>query len=680
MFACFNRTLRVRNARDSGQLLVFSPTFRNPAPLPTTPKEEKAEADMESSGNDSEVSSKTGRNGIGSDKNDVVGKRSPCDLEVEVNKQASEKSQVSLLTSHSNTHNEQISQELKNLRETISKLVDRKSDADDSQQQHLSLEAHMIRTEEILLENSKLEQRIERLKESLNEVEQNSSNEKDGLIAEKDQLQKELSRVSQEAQSHIDALAETRAHMNSKLQESQTQQDELSEQIKTLQAELDDARTRLEESKSMVLALKDDISDERTALVAEQAELRNSKLALEKDYAELKEKNAALIESLEQYENKIDMLENKLLPESEEQLMAALDKLKNSELNDAELRQQMNKLEQYVESLKEQLEQVRTEQQEEHKHFQDLNEESSTAFEHMKNDMEQKDATIEELKAKLETMKSSLDSETVKLRDASEELKTTRSSMDVRATEMEQLLKNVTSELDNTTAEKEALEKKLNQMMVEMEENASFKEKVVAESNETSAANTLLQQRISKLEQELLNSQSQCEEAKQRVECFDQRETELVKKLQESDRVRRGLHNRVMQLSGNIRVYVRVRPELPGEREATKPSETKKRKHSELEDGTPFRYPGIGGHEDNKSALGADDPTKNLLVVTEPWRDRGGLSERRKKWIFGFDEIFTPDHGQDDIWEATEPLVQSAIDGYSVCLFGYGQTGSGKFV
>jgi hypothetical protein len=30
------------------------------------------------------------------------------------------------------------------------------------------------------------------------------------------------------------------------------------------------------------------------------------------------------------------------------------------------------------------------------------------------------------------------------------------------------------------------------------------------------------------------------------------------------------------------------------------------------------------------------------------------------------------------VWEATEPLVQSAIDGYNVCIFAYGQTGSGK--
>ena len=40
--------------------------------------------------------------------------------------------------------------------------------------------------------------------------------------------------------------------------------------------------------------------------------------------------------------------------------------------------------------------------------------------------------------------------------------------------------------------------------------------------------------------------------------------------------------------------------------------------------------------------------------------------------------MFSPSHDQRDVWLATEPLVQSSIDGYNVCLFAYGQTGSGK--
>jgi kinesin family member C1 len=33
---------------------------------------------------------------------------------------------------------------------------------------------------------------------------------------------------------------------------------------------------------------------------------------------------------------------------------------------------------------------------------------------------------------------------------------------------------------------------------------------------------------------------------------------------------------------------------------------------------------------------------------------------------------------QDDVYAAVSDVVQSALDGYQVCLFSYGQTGSGK--
>ncbi|RLN57168.1 hypothetical protein BBJ29_005792 [Phytophthora kernoviae] len=45
---------------------------------------------------------------------------------------------------------------------------------------------------------------------------------------------------------------------------------------------------------------------------------------------------------------------------------------------------------------------------------------------------------------------------------------------------------------------------------------------------------------------------------------------------------------------------------------------------------------------------------------------------------FAYDQVFSPAISQIQVFEDTKNLLQSAIDGYNVCIFAYGQTGSGK--
>ncbi|KAJ0047816.1 hypothetical protein Pint_15160 [Pistacia integerrima] len=93
--------------------------------------------------------------------------------------------------------------------------------------------------------------------------------------------------------------------------------------------------------------------------------------------------------------------------------------------------------------------------------------------------------------------------------------------------------------------------------------------------------------------------------------------------------------------TGNIRVYCRIRPFLPGQ--------NKKQ--------TTLEYVGENGE----------------LVVSNPIKQ--GKDAHR---LFKFNKVFGPEATQEEVFLDTQPLIRSVLDGYNVCIFAYGQTGSGK--
>ena len=674
------RASRVQKARTGGQLLVFSPTFRNPAPLPA---DEEAEL-VQDCATKTENADAVKGDAVELNESHEDSTTTPFNMEVEVPVHESEKSQLSLSTRTVavDKNAEEIKNELKCLRETLNQFVASKNSDAEVRQQQSSLELHMIRTENVLVENSKLQLKIEELEESMKENVAKAAGEKWTLNEELIQLQNKLTCVSHDAQSYLKALEEVKREFVIHSQGNSTEKEALLLQIHSLQAELEETRFRLAERESLLGALEKEHFAERKQLTDEHEDkLRNTRADFEAKILELSNSNNALKQIIVEYEAKIFSLEKSLLPESEAQLAQALSKLKRFEEDEVELRDRLSGYHQRIHEMTKDLKEAREEQEEERRNFQQLNQESSKAYDQIQRTIDEKDKVIQCLTCDIEQTSQALISATKKVQELSCELEKVQATMDTRTHDLTEMFKEVKSQLDASTKEKQQLERKLGETLEGIKENAAFiNQEVMARNNETSAANKVLTGRIEHLLQELQRSKKECDDTKTRLATFDQREVELFNKLQESDRVRRGLHNRVMQLSGNIRVYVRVRPTIPGERhEGSEVTQGhKKRKHVEMETSSPFSYPGLGGNEATKSTLGADDPTKNLLEVQEPWTDRGGLSERRKKWTFGFDSIFTPHHGQNDIWEATEPLVQSAIDGYNVTVFAYGQTGSGK--
>ncbi|XP_064399470.1 kinesin-like protein KIFC3 [Halichondria panicea] len=114
----------------------------------------------------------------------------------------------------------------------------------------------------------------------------------------------------------------------------------------------------------------------------------------------------------------------------------------------------------------------------------------------------------------------------------------------------------------------------------------------------------------------------------------------LVSKYRHEMGLRKKLHNQLVELRGNIRVFCRVRPVI-------------------AEDGTG---------------------SQAELVVIPDSDDNGVVRVRsRGTWkTFDLDRVFSIGSRQEEVFSEVKALVTSCMDGYNVCIFAYGQTGSGK--
>ena len=101
--------------------------------------------------------------------------------------------------------------------------------------------------------------------------------------------------------------------------------------------------------------------------------------------------------------------------------------------------------------------------------------------------------------------------------------------------------------------------------------------------------------------------------------------------------LRKKLHNQIEDMKGKIRVYARCRPFAQYEKEKG------------CQQCVTFK--------DDMSCL---------------------VTNGKRANEYTFDEVFRPDSKQSQIFEGVSHLVQSAVDGFNVCIFAYGQTGSGK--
>merc|ERR1719330_1635067 len=163
--------------------------------------------------------------------------------------------------------------------------------------------------------------------------------------------------------------------------------------------------------------------------------------------------------------------------------------------------------------------------------------------------------------------------------------------------------------------------------------------------NEKSAAVAENAEEMSKLNARInvLHEKLKAEEYKNEANGIASQEkvAKLEAQIREGQKERRRMHNVIQELRGNVRVFARIRPYLPGD-----------------------------GVDDDTEPFVVPKSETSLRLIDE--------TSQNQKYNFNFDRVFGPSIGQEQVFTEVSEFVQSALDGYNVCLFSYGQTGSGK--
>lgn len=140
---------------------------------------------------------------------------------------------------------------------------------------------------------------------------------------------------------------------------------------------------------------------------------------------------------------------------------------------------------------------------------------------------------------------------------------------------------------------------------------------------------------VDKLTKEVKQAATELDTQKEDAFQFQSEVHALKRDIAEVELSRRELRNIIQEMNGNIRVFCRIKPSTASDEEALVFQRPNRVMLSHGSDGAEISY-------------------------------------------FTFDKVFSGSVSQSDVFDEVESLVQSALDGYKVCIFAYGQTGSGK--
>ncbi|XP_041366463.1 carboxy-terminal kinesin 2-like [Gigantopelta aegis] len=262
------------------------------------------------------------------------------------------------------------------------------------------------------------------------------------------------------------------------------------------------------------------------------------------------------------------------------------------------------------------------------------------------------EAEIAQLKETIKTVEGNIEASLKREQNLETEIK----KCDQKILELEQNLASASQLI--ATREGEILQLKANIKSVErdIEESNKREQKFDSEIQKCNTNIETLERNLEEAKQTIVSRNDKITGLEDTVQMMQDQINEFKQNEQLHEVERRRLHNMVQELKGNIRVFCRVRPLLENE------------------------TLGNNGVIPHMNFPDVDHKYLELEKLDSSLNESMLSSSRRgqSKHEFQFDRVFQPEASQAEVFSEISQLVQSALDGYNVCIFAYGQTGSGK--
>ncbi|KAL0484215.1 kinesin family member, partial [Acrasis kona] len=329
---------------------------------------------------------------------------------------------------------------------------------------------------------------------------------------------------------------------------------------------------------------------------------------------------------------------SKIVSQLEDQIRELQTQLELYEQRNIDLQESLSKSQSELESQREELESQREEQKN-----------NNTQLELYQNDLEnvkiqfaaEKDILLKNWAEEVQILNQVIH---IKINDDESDHK--RNQRQTRENEAMQHIQNLESRLDESESQLERSKQEfaqLEKILFEKEVDIDKKQLLLESSDLTFHQ---LSQSISKinnndddLENLLFQSSKQTNIERKRFEKSQKENLILRERLTDETRRRKYLHNLVEDSKGSIRVVIRMRPLMNNE----KPTD--------------------------ESSGKIEFKDENTVVVT---------NQQTGTKPFEYFRVLDSYAAQSEAFDEVKPMIQSALDGYNVCILAYGQTGSGK--